>query len=276
MARSTFRWILLGVALFVLGPIAGATAGWLRGIDGSADASLLISGTGIGGVLGVAVGFAIAAVAGIIASRLFGVRTGLFTAGLVLVWTAAKTGTVDAIARQAQEASVFRTLALEGVLVGVATFALGYLVVRAAPQATEAAPVDNLPTRYDQRTKDMSRTLGAIAACAGAGAVAAMIVARSTLPAQAIIAAAAAGAAGAMIAMVIHQRTPIQWMLASLCVLAATGPASAGFAHADVIRSMYAGDLTPLARLTPLHWAAGLLIGLPVGLSWGASLIKKG
>jgi hypothetical protein len=273
MARNTFRWILLAITMFILGPIAGAAASWLRGVDGSHAVSLLASGTGVVGAMGVAIGFALAGVAGIIASRLFGVRTGLFAAGLVLVWTAAKTGTVDGIARQAQEASVFRTLAIEGMIIGAATFALGFLIVRAAGGSEEAP--DEPAARFNERSKEAPRMIGAVAACAVAGAIAAIIVARSSLPAQAIFAAAAAGVAGAMVALLVHQNTRIHWMLAALCGLAIVGPASAGFAHADVIHAMYKGSLTPLARITPLQWAAGLMLGVPVGLSWATSMIKK-
>lgn len=273
MIRSTSRWIILAIAMFIFGPIAGATASWLRAVDGSHEASPIISSSGFVGQMGIAIGFSLAILAGIYAARHFGPRTGLFAAGLVLVWTAAGAGSVDGIVRLSNEPSVFRTLAIEGLFVGYLTFIVGLATVSASGR--QDSPARNLSARFTQQAKETPRMLGALAVCAVAGAMAATIVARSSLPAQAIMAAAAAGVAGAMAALLVHQNTRAHWMLGALCVLAIAGPASAYFAHTDVVREMYRGSLIPLARITPLQWAAGLLLGVPVGLSWGASMIKK-
>lgn len=277
MIRNTLRWTLLGVAMFVLGPLAASLTQGVRAPDGSTESTLLTAEHV--GVAAVRLGacFGLAALAGAVAGRAFGVRTGLFGAGLVLAWSAGTAGTIDDIIRRTQSASTFRTLASEGVIIGLLTAGVGVVCVLASRKhepAIAPAPVTK-GARHAGDGRSAARAAGALAACLAAGGLAAAIVARTMLPGQVIAAAACAGIAGAMAGLMVHHHARPHWLLASLCVLGVVGPASAGLAHGEVAHAVYTNHLTPLARLTPLHWAAGLLIGVPIGLSWGSSMIKK-
>jgi hypothetical protein len=79
-----------------------------------------------------------------------------------------------------------------------------------------------------------------------------------------------------MAAALIRPRIPLGPVAAALLALAFVGPASGAILDADAaVRHLYEGTLTSTARLTPLHWIAGLLLGVPVGSSWAAGFARS-
>src|SRR5688572_2029687 len=136
MKAAIVRWAFYLAALLVFGPLAGMLLGGLRGVDGSPDATPLVSTSP---ALGVALGLgalAIAMVLGAAAARLVGPMAGMTTAGLVVAWASWRTGTVDELVRTAGSGQPLIRLAIEGLIFGVAGVLLGALLWRAAPLAS--------------------------------------------------------------------------------------------------------------------------------------------
>lgn len=269
MAKGVLKWILLATALFLIGPAAGRIIGSVPAPDGGPATSLLLSSSTLHTLFNAATAFAFALLVGGIGARFFSLGTGLAAAGVVAAWTAAATGASDEIIRRTHDVNSFWTLTIEGVVVCIGLGALALLIGMVVPR------VETVETK-----RKHSSDLSSLAAGLGLGlviaAIAGWLVARSPLTGQAIAAAAAAGAAGALAAILSFHRVRSTHIVATLGLLAIVAPASAALLHGDAVTKLaYAGELTPLARITPLQWAAGLLLGVPLGASWGRSMITK-
>lgn len=257
------------VAFWILGPVAGWLAASLRAPDGGPDASILLSENTARAFGAFIVAIVLAAAAGWGASRAFGVRSGLFAAGLVLAWPAWAAGSVMGILRRTQTGSTLWTLAAEGAMIAVAAVLLASIIARAHRPPPAGPPVKKI-----QIAPWFS--LFALAAGVVLAGVAGAAVARSELPGQALAAAFAAGLIGTIAATAVNTRAQLASILSALALLACVGPASAAALEGThAIHHLYEGSFMPLGRLTPLHWLAGLFLGVPVGSSWISGLMKK-
>lgn len=263
MTKGVLRWVLIIVAFWLLGPLVGRLSAGLRAPDGGSEVSMLLSESpGISAAVYL-LAAVLATIAGYVGARAFSLRTGFFCAGLVMIWASWASGTIEGILRRTQSPSIFTTLVVEGVMLGLALTVMGILISRGARRAASEAP---------ERSK-AGVMLAALAAALAAGGFAAAAVARTQLPGQTIGAAIAAGIAGALIATVVDARVRLAPVIAVLSVLAVAGPASSMVMNGPTaVTDLYAGDLSPLARITPLHWVAGILLGVPIGSSWAAGL----
>lgn len=266
MTKGLLRWLVLLVAFWVGGPVAGLLLGAMRAPDGGPDISVFISQSPAMSIARTLAALVIAAAMGIIGARFVSVRTGLFASGLVMSWGAWAAGTVSGILRSSQSPGSFRMLTLEGAVLGAVLIGLAWAVVRASRRADPAGAA----------RASRGEGAGALAAALGVGALSAWAFAQSDSPGQALAAAGAAGAFGTFAASLIDHRAGLFRFIVVLAALAIVGPASAVILHGDsVIRHFYDGSVFPLARITPLHWIAGLLLGVPMGSSWAAGMIKK-
>ncbi|HBS28952.1 MAG TPA: hypothetical protein DEB06_05775, partial [Phycisphaerales bacterium] len=109
-----------------------------------------------------------------------------------------------------------------------------------------------------------------------AGGAAAWAVARSGLPGQTIASAATAGMVGTLVGSVIDQRSPM-WAYAGIGVaMGLAGPVAAMVLHGDrVVEAVFSGRVAALARPSGMDWLAGVLMGVPVGDAWAASMLER-
>lgn len=239
----------------------------VRAPDGGPEASLLLSESPATALGAAAVIFVMAAAVGALGARAFGTRSGLFIAGLVLVWPAWESGTVMGILRRTQSGSSLSTLRLEGLIVAAATIVVGIIVARFGR--------DTLATNAEPRKVSAGTVVGPLVGFAVA-VIGASACARTEMAGQAIASAFVAGLLGTLAMMLFDSRVKPERVLMGLALLAFIGPASGAVIDgATAVQHVYDGTITPMARLTPLHWAAGLLLGVPVGASWASGLVKK-
>lgn len=271
MIKALVHWAVPLVALLVIGPLAGMLTASLRASDGSGAATLLLNNSPAMGLLcGLGV-VALAALAGVAATRLIGFRHGLFCAGLVLAWAAWGTTTVDAVIRRERSASALWILAVEAALLGLAGVALAFFLWRLA--------ADRPPVEVS-RSADEADKLGwlfGLVVCIVIGGIGAWLVARTTMKGQAVAAAVAAGTLGAMAGRLMAHRAHALVFVAAIAALGVAGPAVAAVLPGGgegVVRAAYAGTLFPLGRSLPLDWLAGAFLGIPLGLSWAASMTE--
>jgi hypothetical protein len=60
----------------------------------------------------------------------------------------------------------------------------------------------------------------------------------------------------------------------ALAVLGLAGPLVAkGVQGSRLVEATYAGELLALARPLSLDWAAGALLGVPLGLAWAGAML---
>ncbi len=280
MIDATTRWALYIISLIVVGPIAGLLMGLSDGPDGSAGTAL-ISTSPVMGVISLVLGSLLAAGIGAAAAWRCGLRPGLTCAGIVICWMAGMSAsTISAIT--ATEHGPWGSFIVEGVLVAVCLLGIGLVLVVAArhhiPVPGEHITAQSAEAMETEKSLRFSpRSAAAIAIAAAGGAAAAWALAVTDLKGQAIAAAAIAAIAIAVISKLVDLKTPALGALAAAALLAVVGPAYAMSAvPADsALTSAYAQSLPGIVRLTPLDWAAGALLGTPIGLAWAASIVKR-
>lgn len=280
MSHVLQRWVVLLAALLLLGPLAGVLTASLRAADGGPHASLLLNSGVAWGVVVALLIFVLAAAVGVPAARIGGVGHGYFCAGIVLAWAAWGTGRIDEILHRTQTASTMYGLAAEGALVALlgVGLAAGLLLVSRDPPPDPAHAAAGAKPHVEPRALWTSSTPQAVVVCAVVGGVIAWLVAQDTLKGQTFAAAAFAGMLGATAGRMAAPNASAFTFVAAILLLAIAGPLAAVFLHAGDLgptRAALAGRLFALARPLPLDWAAGAMFGVPLGLSWAASMIDK-
>lgn len=282
MLHAALRWMFPLLAMLVVGPLAGGLTSSLRGPDGGSAATLLVSTSGLSGILaGVGV-VALAAIWGALTAKFIGAHDGLFSAGLVLAWGTWSTGTIDQLVRAhpadiaAGSTSIFTTLALEGAVLLPLAFAAAWLIIKVgrAPKPESG---------HQPEPKVLGEALSAaggvgLLAAIGAGGVVVYLVAQESTKGQTFAAAVLAGVAAAGLGRVLAFRTHAAVFVGALAVLAIASPLSALAMHGSGGKSMMAaqaGRLFSLARPLPLDWIAGAFVGVPLGLAWASSAVES-
>ncbi|MDX2148166.1 MAG: hypothetical protein SFZ23_11660 [Planctomycetota bacterium] len=288
MAKNVSRWIVVLLALLVLGPLAAWFTGLLRGPTGGENATLLASSSPIGGFLAGLTAIAIATLFGCVVSRLLSLKAGLNAAGLILAWASWPLGTFESVVREHRAPGVLITLGIEGLIVGALGIASIVAIVAAGRvHLTKAIVGPDLDLRSE---KSLARSLvqslatrdflAAAGIALAAGAALAWVVAFESLKGQSLMAAVAAGIAAGAAGQLASQSfgrpaTPVI-PAAALGLLAFLGPlVGFAFAGGNFLTDAYAGNFFPLAVPNSLNWVAGMLLGGPVGLAWAGSMIEK-
>src|SRR5262249_39973802 len=118
--------------------------------------------------------------------------------------------------------------------------------------------------------------LGAAAVCAVLAWFLAVSGAKGQTFMAALIGALGAGVAAQMVARSkdLHV-TPVTPIL-PIALVALAGPLVAVALHgARLVDAVYAGTVFSLARPLSLDWAAGAVIGVPIGLGWAGSMLDR-
>ncbi len=267
MKSAVIRWTAVALAAFVVGPVAGWLTGSLRAPDGAADATALLSTSPALGLVSTLAAVLLAVAYGHIVAKLQNFKWGMLCAGLIVAWAAWQSGRADAVIRRVQAPSALWLLAIEGLIYGFIGVVATYFIVRASDN--RAAGVDG-----DEGTQQDSMKAAGVAVLAGA--VVAWGVARSEMVGQTFGAAVAAGIVGTLVGRVVGHRACVPASMLACPILAAASPAIGAVMHGQsVTEALYRGELFALARIMPLDWLAGMLIGVAVGVSWAGSMVEK-
>ena len=292
MARTTksiwhnpVKWGFTTVAILVAGPLAAMFTGALTRADGGTHATLFVSRSVVDALLAMGALVVLALVLGIPGARLFGQRFGLATAGFVFAWATWRTGEADKIIRGTSDASVLHTFAIEGAALMALTLGVVYAITRFGRARYDAEHIEfrtepSIPQDLLRLVKPHS--LAAIGAGTVGGAIVASVIAFDALKGQAVFAAFAGGIASAAFARLagsmIRDDIPALAYFIPAGLLAILAPLAGGLHHGDasqVLGAVDSGTLLAVAKLTPLDWFAGALLGAPVGLSWIHSMLDQ-
>jgi hypothetical protein len=293
MLKAVMRWILVLGALIAVGPLAATLLYNLRDADGGHAVTFLVNGNLSNGLAAGVVLLAAAAVVGLVGSHFLSLNTGLLAAGLVLAMGRWREGTLEELVRRAGGGKDLTMLAVEGAVVTLVAAGLTWLMVKVAhraqqPLADPTSPQARVPVEARSGAlltgAGEGKPLPVLMAALVAGVAAAGVVAwllsvsgnRGQTFAAAIFAAIAAGSAAQVMASSrgFHV-TPVTPML-SMAVLALAGPIVAAQMHGSgLMAAVYAGSVFSLARPISLDWAAGALLGVPIGLGWAGSMLDR-
>lgn len=258
--RFLRAWSIVALAVLVIGPLAGLCTASLSGIDGGPDATLLTSQSAAAGVLVAAGVTALTLAAGYAGARWASANVGLFAAGVVLAWAAARTGRVDIIIA-VQRASPLPRFILEGLLVALVALCVVEVLRRAS--------------RDTQREPPIGRTTWALAAGLVGAGLTAWFIAVEPLKGQVIAAACGAGIMGSAIARMVLMDIPPRTVLALPAILAIAGPLATTVMADDAVAASIDGSLFRLGYIAPLDWLAGAMIGIPIGMAWTESVVEQ-
>lgn len=271
------------LALFLVGPVITLPLAGLRGIDAGHDVSLLVgSSPALGVILGLAL-LAATTVYGLLSARFVDARTGTLSAGFVLAWGAWRTGNMEWLFRLEPSAGTLIRLSVEAGMVGVGAMLIALLIASSGRPRSETPHAD-LPGPHlgSLRQLVQPQVLAGVAAGALAGLVIAHLVAFNPLRGQALVASVFASiAAGAVARLVIraaaNREAPSASPYAAVLLAGMAGPLigfiKPGAAHLE--DAALQGTLLGPLLVQPLDWAAGMLIGTPIGLAWAGAAVHK-
>lgn len=269
------------LAFFVLGPIAAWLTATLRDPAGGTGPSILIHDNGIVGLLALIVAMLVAVAAGLWGAKNVGAKSSLLCAGAVIAWAAWPLGPMDQLARSVAGSSLYTRLLIEGILVFIATVAIGWLLLTKAERwhtSRENPGLLNSPAAHDP--------IGSITSAGGAAVslVASLVVVflmcRTLDKGQAIFSTTLAGLVGAVAGHLAFNRAPAIALLAGAAAGAVVGPivgiiTLSGGGPTEVLVAMQRLTSSPLTRPMPMDWAAGALLGVSMGLAWAGSLVDR-
>ena len=286
--KLALRWALLLVSLLAVGPLCAGAMRDLRDADGGHAVSMLTGGAPVSGLLAGLPVLAGAAIVGWLGAHFFALSTGFASAGFVLAWGAWRTGTFDALVRRTHDGADLPLMATESAITILACAAITALLWHAArahrpPSASgKAAPVSRgffgaFAAAHDERALPKAALASILAAAAG-GAVIAYMIAATPLKGQAVFAAfvgaIAAGVAAQFAAQSLHASASPVAVVLGLLLPAIAGPLIImQLSPAVLTAQTYAGTILPLARIMPLDWAAGAMLGAPIGLGWAGAMM---
>lgn len=293
--HAVLRWVYVLACLFAVGPVVLRVVARVHDAHGGHAATLLTDGAAGFVALGTVV--AACLVVGVVGARFFTLGVGAMGAGIVAAWGAWGCATIDTIVRATSSASVFRPLAVEGLICGVVGAAMVLVLERVANRSQPVGALDQMAAHVaggggggGGGVKKTKKALGGVvvmdrsAACApilGAALVAAIVaaglatwmVAISALKGQVVAAAIGAGIAAGLASVYAAQavRGVVSGVVPALGVVlvAGAGPLLALVVDDSfLVQSSMRQTLTALARPIGLDWLAGILCGVPLGMSW--------
>jgi hypothetical protein len=290
MLKTALRWVfVLGVLLFV-GPVLSHFMGAIRDIAGSEEVTFLANATLLRGVAMALLTFVLAGVIAIVGTWAFTLGTGLACAGILMAWAAWGHGTTEGILRLAAGNGPLVTLAVEGFLAvtAAAVIVAGATVVNQRRQPAEYAGRFNgtgmrsliiLHSDDDERREKWLAAAGASVFAAGlAAGLLSWLLSVNPLKGQvifaALVASIGAGFAATYVSARFRMLTSPALAIVGVALAALFVPLVARVLHGpQLIEAMYAGKLFAGARIGPTDWAAGALLGVPVGVSWAGAVI---
>ena len=197
-----------------------------------------------------------------------GTATSMFILGLGLGWTALQLESVQTVILDGS----MGLLAAEGIAWALALLVIAFIVCRFGGPFIK--PMQN----DDGDEDDWAMSTAALKMAASGVCVLPVVwlIAQSPMKGQVlmatIIGATAAGLVGRLLAPTVQ---PIL-IFASVCVFGALGQWVAGLTMAADLATVVATNQLPnLVLPLPIDYAAGSLVGVPIGIAWGNGFLEK-
>jgi hypothetical protein len=285
--RTTFKWVLVLGSMLAVGPAMAELLENVRDVDGGRAVTLFINGEPVTALLCALALIASVLLIGVVASRFYSAGTAMVCCGFVLAWGAAALGDLESIVRRAGDGRSLFMLAIEGFVVTLGGAGLCMLFSRIAAREHGGKPVRGplwqralFVGEAEKSNVPLQPLLTGLVVGVLAAAFfvwfTALSGARTQTLAAAFIAGIAAGAAAHLTNVGRgYQLSPVLPFL-SLALLALIGPIAAYFVEGSrLVAHVYDGSVLNLARPVSLDWAAGGLVGIPLGISWAGGTAEK-
>ncbi len=276
-----YRNIALVVQIFAIGPLVGSLLMFLRATDGGPGVTPLLNSTPVvGAIIGAAILLA-ACVVGLIDAKLFGTRSGLAGAGVILAWGAWHTARTEDLLRVYPRSQIVSRGVFEALIAAIVIVWLVNTMARMAMASAEGSGNAPIPQTGLAALTRPHVLLAAFASLVAAGVVG-WLVAFHGAKGQTLFAGAmggiAAGAASAIVSAGADHSSasdhrpvdPVLPAVLGMAVLGVLTPLSMLVFHASPFVANLPGGFR-LAQMHAFDWAQGALIGIPVGLGWAGA-----
>lgn len=277
---SSLRWGMLLLAFAVVGPLASLPLAAVRDADGGHAMSMLVNDGVFPGVLAALLVFAAALALGAVGSFLFSTGWACAYAGIVVAWGAYRCGTLEDIIRQARSDAPLGMLAAEGFACIMAAGIIAGVIQRISVKRQGLALTRGALIVQGDVPKIPAIAQVALIAGGVLAGVVAYLAAVTDFKGQGIFAAFLASIFAGVAAQVVVKskggQATVVLAVASIVIPAILGPAAAKILQGStIVETAFAGNVFPLARVMGLDWAAGALLGVPVGLGWAGAMIDS-
>lgn len=284
MRKAVFEWVTLLTALVIVGPIVALPLAWLTSSSGATDATPL---TSTQPALGIA--YTLLAMLGALLTGWLGTKTvsrgmGMAAAGFVLVWVAARFGAGAMILRDAPSANAAALrLTIEAAILALPTLLLVTLVHKPRPLESDDSvyPLTECRCGLVDGLRDCltSRGIQIVLAAAAGAVIGCMFASIGFLKGNGLFAGfmggLIGGAAGGLLLAGVENPRPALAPYLGVVLVMIFAPIAASIYYGNALRTVaVSGELFGPARLIPMDWIAGMLLGVPWGLSWLASSVK--
>jgi len=276
------QWIARAVSLAIIGPTCARIAHGVLASDGTHQTTLLTGGSISTGFFSLITILALVGVMGIVIGRLVDRREGMLNIAFALGWVAWNSGRLGEVYRIAPEPITLIKLSIESLIIMV-----GVLLAL----ALMTNPSKGLPSGYPDAGSrfDLAAIKGSLGSKPGrfsllAGILGAFVMAvlfaRTDLPGQAVgvgfgcgILAGIAGTLGATTTRGDDDKnepTPLPPMVIAVLIAGVLAPLiGVVFPGAGKLMGhVFIADLPGFLVISPMAWAMGALLGVPVGHSW--------
>lgn len=295
------------VTLLGFGPAVASAMSLLRGPTGELKTTPMLDAEPARGVLVLGAVMASAGVLATLGALARSWSLGSILGGIVVGWAAWRGATAFDVLHEGPGASVLSRLTLEAAAAGLSVVGILWVVVTLDMARTaRGKPRVPLFTSLWEASLSDSGDWMAVMVLGAAGGVLCNLLAFTTLKGQSLASATLAGlGCGAASVLAWAYRVDraeegirklraatghegdlgaVAWMPAVLpaacaaALLGVAGPLAALVVHgsAGTAAAVRAEDgLFVLARVMPLDWATGTLLGVPLGVSWASAMIDK-
>jgi len=202
-------------------------------------------------------------------ARIFHPSTGLLVLGIGLGWLALQLQTFHQVALHGS----FNWLVLEGLLWAIVVLVIVVIMARAIGPMVQPMldPGEMIP--------DWAASIEAIKMGAAGLAVLPVVwlIAQSPFKGQVLAATIIGSVAAGLVGRLVAPTVQPYLLFAGVCLFGALGQWVAGIMiPPDQVEAMVtSGALPHIALPLPIDYAAGSLIGVPLGLQWGSSFLQK-
>lgn len=268
MRTTIARWGVLAISALIAAPLLAALFNRLSlAGDGGPASTILVSVYPAKAAFAVLLAYGVALLLGCLGATLSGPRAGLAAAAFTIMGPAWASGTMIDLLRWADAPRSLYLLAAEGLVLGLLTFALAAVISRLG-KASERDSSDPLLSPASGLG-----ILAAVIACA-AGV---WLITQDTTKGQTIGGAVMGGLFAACAGRIASPRASALAFILVVVALGALAPIAGAVMHGgESLRAIYETKFVHMALPLPLDWAAGALLGVPLGLnlldrSWSAS-----
>ncbi len=267
MRTTIARWGVLAISALIAAPTLAALCNRLSlAGDGGPASTILVSVFPAKSAFGVLLAYAVALILGSVGAILAGPRTGWAAAAITLMGPAWASGTMIDLLRWADAPGSLYRLAAESLVLAVLTVALAWVIARLG-KAEQRDGSDRLLAR--------STGIGVVAGLV-AGTVGVWIITQDTTKGQAIGGAVMGGIFAACAGRIASPRASALAFILVTVTLGVAGPMLGAMMHGgEALRAIYEARFVHMALPLPLDWAAGALLGVPLGLNVAGSLMER-